>query len=218
MPSVVFTFGRMNPPTRGHEILVNKVLETAKKFSCDHEIVVSTSHDSVRNPLSPEKKLSYLLEYFPNVNITPATKEYPSIFHNIKRLNADYDKLYIVCGFDRIKEYEKFIQKYNGIEYDYKHIEIIESGNLETRETFSGTLVRNLISSDKIKNLLNRLCELYSGDEKEIIEFMENQTKDNSLMMILNSFIKNKDPLIKYYLLLDLHYVINNSKKVLSKA
>ena len=43
--TVVIAFGRMNPPTIGHGVLVDKVLSEASKHNADHFIFASTSQD-----------------------------------------------------------------------------------------------------------------------------------------------------------------------------
>ena len=55
--TVVFSYGRFNPYTIGHELLVNRVKDIAKSVSADHIIALSKSKDSKNNPLSIDKKL-----------------------------------------------------------------------------------------------------------------------------------------------------------------
>ena len=53
--SIAFTFGRFNPPTIGHEKLINKV----KSVRADeYRIYLSRSEDPKKNPLSPRQKLA----------------------------------------------------------------------------------------------------------------------------------------------------------------
>jgi len=96
------TFGRMNPPTRGHEKLVNKVKELAGDG--DHHIFTSQTHDPRRNPLSPEQKHGYLKSSFPDTNIVSQ----PSPFHALHQLQDDgYKDVTVVVGADRIGEFER---------------------------------------------------------------------------------------------------------------
>ena len=46
---MVYTFGRMNPPTIGHGVVMKKIQKMAK--GNDHRIYVSQSQDSKKNPL-----------------------------------------------------------------------------------------------------------------------------------------------------------------------
>jgi hypothetical protein len=112
---VVFAFGRMNPPTAGHEALVNKVKSVAKAKRAHHEIVLSGSQDAKKNPLSPDKKLEHARTMFPDTNISSATPDQPTLMHHLTRLHrSGHDHLHMVAGGDRIPEYKKLIDKYNG--------------------------------------------------------------------------------------------------------
>ena len=65
----VLAFGRMNPPTVGHEKLVDKVHEIAKKHDAIHAVVLSHSQDAKKNPLDVETKVKHAKKAFPNTNI-----------------------------------------------------------------------------------------------------------------------------------------------------
>lgn len=133
---VVFSFGRMNPPTTGHEKLVNTVLDTAKKYGAHHEIVLSHSHDNDKNPLTPEQKIKHAKRFFPGVNITSASKEAPTLMHHLTRLHkAGHDHAIIVAGGDRVEEYKNLVHKYNGapsksgvVPFHFKHITFVSAG------------------------------------------------------------------------------------------
>ena len=78
----VLAFGRMNPPTVGHEKLVDKVHEIAKKHDAIHAVVLSHSQDAKKNPLTVEQKVKHAKKAFPNTNIVGASKEKPTIMHH----------------------------------------------------------------------------------------------------------------------------------------
>ena len=72
---VVFAFGRMNPPTTGHGVLVDKVHELAKKHGAYHEIVLSGSQDKKKNPLDVSTKVKHAKRFFPHTNIKAASQK-----------------------------------------------------------------------------------------------------------------------------------------------
>ena len=63
--TAVFTFGRFNPPTIGHQKLLQRVLRVAKQKGGDAHIFGSFSQDKKKNPLSHTDKMKYLKEMFP---------------------------------------------------------------------------------------------------------------------------------------------------------
>ena len=60
----VMSFGRMNPITKGHEKLVNKVQQVARQVGGSHHIVLSHSQDKNKNPLSSADKLKHAKKHF----------------------------------------------------------------------------------------------------------------------------------------------------------
>jgi predicted kinase len=128
---VVMAFGRMNPPTSGHEKLVNKVKELADKHNAPHHIVLSHSQDATKNPLSAEQKVKHASRAFPGTNVEAASKEMPTFFHHAKRLyDAGHRHLIMVAGSDRAKEYHELLHKYNGKEghFNFDKIEVKSAG------------------------------------------------------------------------------------------
>lgn len=131
---VVMTFGRMNPPTIGHEKLVNAVKKIANDYKAPHHIIVSHSTDAKKNPLDIASKVKHAKRFFPGANIEHSTKEAPTFLQHAARLNQmGHDHLVMVAGSDRIPEYEKKLNQYNGTGpgklFNFKKIEIKSAGH-----------------------------------------------------------------------------------------
>lgn len=126
---VVFSYGRMNPPTAGHGVLVSKVQELAKERKAKHRIVLSRSQDPEKNPLTPEEKEKHAKRMFPGANIEAADEKNPTVIAQMKRLEADgHDHVTVVVGSDRVEEMKKLLDSYNGKEYKFKKIEVVSAG------------------------------------------------------------------------------------------
>ena len=63
-PIVVFSFGRMNPPTIGHEKLVDKINAVAKQNNAMPHLYLSQSYDSKKNPLPYATKIALAKKAF----------------------------------------------------------------------------------------------------------------------------------------------------------
>lgn len=127
----VFAFGRMNPPTTGHGALVDKVKEIAKANNADHSIVLSHSQDPEKNPLTGEQKLKHARRFFPGANIDVADSENPTFMHQLKKLHKQgVTHVTMVAGSDRVDEYKKLLDKYNGPngEFNFKKINVVSAG------------------------------------------------------------------------------------------
>jgi hypothetical protein len=121
----------MNPPTVGHGALVDKVRELAAMNKAGHTIVISHSQDPEKNPLSPEQKIKHAKRMFPGANISAATSEEPTFIHQLKKLHKQgVTHATMVAGSDRIDEYKKLLDKYNGPngEFNFKSINVVSAG------------------------------------------------------------------------------------------
>lgn len=130
----VLSFGRMNPPTIGHEKLINAVKSKAAELGADHEIVLSHSQDPKKNPLSAEEKLGHARTMFPGTNFSTSSKEAPSFMHHIKRAaDQGYKHLVIVVGSDRVPNIEHMANAYNGKEYHFHSIRVESAGERDEK-------------------------------------------------------------------------------------
>lgn len=130
----VLAFGRMNPPTAGHEKLVDKVHQVAKEHNAEHHVVLSHSQDKKKNPLSPEDKVKHAKRAFANTNISASSKDKPTILHHAADMHkAGVKHLHVVAGSDRHEAMHELLHKYNGQKsghghYNFKSITVHSSG------------------------------------------------------------------------------------------
>jgi len=122
-------FGRFNPPTTGHERLMNKVKQVAGKGN--YEIYPSRSNDPAKNPLDPDTKIGYMQQMFPqhakHIMNNPNTR---TIFDALKGASERGAKsVNIVVGQDRQKEFENLANKYNNKLYKFDRINVISAGD-----------------------------------------------------------------------------------------
>lgn len=130
---VVFAFGRMNPITTGHSLVVDKVKEIANKYKATTLIVLSHSQDKNKNPLSPAQKLKHARRFFPTVNFAVASSEEPNFLTQAARLHKKgFQHLHMVAGSDRVAEFKRLLEKYNGTKegdlFNFKSIEVVSAG------------------------------------------------------------------------------------------
>ena len=145
----VMTFGRMNPPTTGHEKLIHKTHSVAQKVGAKAHIVLSHSHDKKNNPLPQRNKINYVKKIHNGVHVTGSSKQHPNFLSHAKKLHqAGHDHLHVVAGSDRVGEYKKVLNKYNGHKdhYNFKSITVHSAGqrdpDSEGTSGISGTKMR----------------------------------------------------------------------------
>lgn len=123
---IVVGFGRMNPPTIGHQKMVDRMHSIAKKVGGTAELHLSHSMDSKKNPLGYEKKHELAHAAFGDIVKKSNNK---SVFDTLKDANTRGDHLHMVGGQDRADEYKKIINKYNGSEhFNFKSVTFHNAG------------------------------------------------------------------------------------------
>jgi len=123
--TLVVTFGRFNPPTSGHELLLNKVSKVAKGVT--YRIYASQSNDPKKNPLEYKDKIKFMRKMFPkHARSIIFDKKVRNFFDILNVAYADgFRKAIVVVGSDRVKEFDKVLNKYNGVKgrhgmYDFE--------------------------------------------------------------------------------------------------
>lgn len=108
----VFVFGRMNPPTLGHELLIAKAIEVGRAEHSDTFVILSKTQDAKKNPISYHDKLAAINAALPRVNFIDSEK-IKTIFDAVQFLiDSGYTDLILVCGSDRSAEYDTLFNKY----------------------------------------------------------------------------------------------------------
>ena len=128
LDTLTLAFGRFNPPTAGHE----KLIQAADKASAggDMKIYPSRTQDNKKNPIDPDMKVSYMRKMFPtykdNIINDPQMR---SIFDVLVAASEEgYKSVNIVVGSDRLGEFESLAMKYNGDIYNFDEIKTISAG------------------------------------------------------------------------------------------
>lgn len=131
MKHVVVTWGRFNPPTIGHEKLIEKVSEIAKSKKADYFIFPTHTNDKKKNPLKSDKKVEYMKLMFPshkdNIIYDPSLNVIEKMLIHIQDLG--YEEITWVAGSDRVPEYQtRWAEQYNGKNYYFPFFEVVSAG------------------------------------------------------------------------------------------
>lgn len=112
---VTFTFGRFNPPTTGHEKLLNAVAKVAR--GSKYMVFASQSNDAKKNPLDYTTKVKYMRKMFPkHARSIMLDNSVRSVFDILTKLyDQGYNKVNMVVGSDRVPEFEALTNKYNNV-------------------------------------------------------------------------------------------------------
>jgi hypothetical protein len=173
----VMAYGRMNPPTAGHEKLVNKIHDEADKRNASHELILSASHQTKdgSNPLPPDVKLKYAKLAFPKTNIKVADKVRPTVLHHASHAYEQGARKLVLAGGEDRKPMHELLQKYNGQKgahgyYKFDKIEFADAGARDPKakgtEGISGTKLRGHAAAGEQKEFESHLSSQMKPEHK----------------------------------------------------
>ena len=129
--SIVFTFGRFNPPTIGHGKLLDKMNSVRADVK---RVYLSKSEDSDKNPLKFRQKISLMKRMFPRYANQIVTSNSNQIFEIAVELHKqNFTEIFMVVGSDRVREFETTLNKYNDVKarhgyYNFDNINVLSAG------------------------------------------------------------------------------------------
>ena len=173
--TVVFSFGRLNPPTIGHQKLLQKIVQIAKKAGGQAKLFVSISQDAKKNPLTASKKISYIKKMFPKEARQIEIKDVQTVLDVAVDSHGKYDNLVMVVGSDRVNDFKSLLNKYNGVDsqhgyYKYKDIQIVSAGerdpDAEGATGMSASKMRAAAASGDYESFALGLPDTYKDGKK----------------------------------------------------
>ena len=133
--TAVFTFGRFNPPTTGHEKLLKVLMNTASKQRGDYYVFMSHSQDKKKNPLSHDQKMMFMKLMFPKHRSAMIKSKARNALEALVQLHdmKKYSRIVMVVGSDRVADFNTLLNRYNGEDvkhgfYQFDEIKVVSAG------------------------------------------------------------------------------------------
>ena len=155
--TAVFAFGRFNPPTIGHQKLLDKVISMAKQVNGKGFIFLSQKQNNKTDPLTFREKQDYLKIFYPDLSIGDAGVK--TIIQALQKIQAEgRTRIIMIAGSDRVAEFQKLLNQYNGKPdkqgndlYKFDSIDVVSAGERDPdQEGASGA------SASKARELANK--------------------------------------------------------------
>jgi nicotinic acid mononucleotide adenylyltransferase len=132
--TAVFAFGRFNPPTIGHQKLLDKVLSMSQQVNGKGYIFLSQKQNNKTDPLSFQEKQSYIQQFYPNLVVGDASVK--TIVQALQKIQAEgRTRIVMIAGSDRVMEFQKLLNQYNGKPdkagndlYKFDDIDVVSAG------------------------------------------------------------------------------------------
>lgn len=164
----IFTFGRFNPPTIGHQKMLQKILDVANEERGDPYIFVSHTQDKKKNPLSYDQKIDYMKQMFPEMEEfkLPETEVKTPYVAATYLQEYGYKKLIMVVGSDRVEGFTKML---GGLKERFDEIRVISAGerdpDAEGLEGMSASKMRLFAKSGDLSEFQKGLPVSFDGRE-----------------------------------------------------
>ena len=182
--TIFFTFGRMNPPTTGHEKLMNEL--SKKSGRNPYRVFLSQSSDNKKNPLDYNYKVKTVRKFFPkHARSVMLDKKVKNVFDAVTKLyDEGYKNINMVVGSDRTNEFKKLLEKYNGVKgrhglYKFNKINVISAGDRDPdADDVSG------MSASKMRKLAS------DGDFTQFSQGLPRSVSNNEAKKVYNEVRK----------------------------
>ena len=169
--SIAFAFGRFNPPTIGHE----KLMDMTRGANRNYRIYASQTQDAKRNPLTHTKKVKYMKDMFPvHKRKISRDKLATAIDVLVKLYKEKYTDVVMIAGSDRVAEFDNLLKRYNGKKaahgfYKFKSIRVVSAGerdpDAEGLSGMSASKMRKAAQDNKFGAFKQGLPKKYKGRE-----------------------------------------------------
>tara|TARA_Y100000389_G_scaffold188857_1_gene211906 strand:- start:686 stop:1858 length:1173 start_codon:yes stop_codon:yes gene_type:complete len=178
--TAVFAFGRFNPPTIGHQKLLDKVISMANQVNGKGYVFLSQKQNNKTDPLTFKEKQDYLQMFYPQLAIGDASVK--TIIQALQKIQAEgRTRIVMIAGSDRVVEFQKLLNQYNGKPdkagndlYKFDSIDVVSAGERDPdQEGASGA------SASKARELANK------GQEHEFSKVIMGGNTGKKLYSIL---------------------------------
>ena len=182
--TAVFAFGRFNPPTIGHQKLLDKVMAMTKQVNGKGYVFLSQKQNNKTDPLTFKEKQDYMKMFYPQLAIGDAGVK--TIIQALQKIQAEgRTRIVMIAGSDRVMEFQKLLNQYNGKPdkagndlYKFDSIDVVSAGERDPdQEGASGA------SASKARELANK------GQEHEFSKIIMGGNTGKKLYNILQDRI-----------------------------
>jgi len=182
--TAVFVFGRFNPPTIGHQKLLNKVISMTKQVNGKGYVFLSQKQNNKTDPLTFKEKQDYLQMFYPQLAIGDAGVK--TIIQALQKIQAEgRTRIVMIAGSDRVAEFQKLLNQYNGKPdkagndlYKFDSIDVVSAGERDPdQEGAAGA------SASKARELANK------GQEHEFSKIIMGGNTGKKLYSIIQDRI-----------------------------
>jgi len=145
----------MNPPTTGHQLLVNKLIALAQTSKSTPRVYLSHSVGK-KDPLPYDKKIAFARAAFGAIVRKSNSKNVIQILKDLEE--EGFTHVTMVVGSDRVPDFTRLLNTYNGKEYTFEKIDVKSAGERDPDADdvtgMSASKMRALAKDEKVAEFL----------------------------------------------------------------
>jgi hypothetical protein len=170
----------MNPPTIGHEKLVKRLVDVARRAKADPMIFLSHTQDKKRNPLDYNTKIRITQRAFGKIVKKTPARSVIQVLQQLEKIG--YKQITMVVGSDRVIEFKSLFDKYNGRDFTFDKINVVTAGqrdpDAEGVEGMSASKVRALAIDGDYENFKRALPKIPETDKKKVFNMIKRMNEE----------------------------------------
>lgn len=182
--TMYFTFGRFQPPTKGHGNSFDVIKKAAESAGADYRIYLSQSQDKKGdNPLPASEKKKWIAKMFPvhrdHIFEDPAIRTPTHVLQDIEscvdKNGQSYYHVVMMVGSDRVAAFQ-WIKKHNDKDYCFTTMEVRSTGDRDPdgdSYKISGTNQRRYAYQNNLADFRKGIPSLInSKDAKKLMDLI----------------------------------------------
>jgi len=205
--TAVFAFGRFNPPTIGHQKLLDKVISMAKQVNGKGYVFLSQKQNNKTDPLTFKEKQDYMKMFYPQLAIGDAGVK--TIIQALQKIQAEgRTRIVMIAGSDRVMEFQKLLNQYNGKPdksgndlYKFDSIDVVSAGerdpDLEGAAGASASKARELANKGQEHEFSKVIMGGNTGKKLyDILQDRLGKQIDENNKKLYNEAMENAKPIV----------------------
>ena len=171
-------WGRMNPPTIGHEKLLDALKD--KAGTNPYRIYLTQTQDNKKNPIPFVQKVKFARKGFPQyARQIMLDRKLKSMFDMATAVyDEGFKKLVVVAGSDRVREFDVTLNKYNGKKgrhgfYNFQNISVVSAGQRDEEsegvDGVSGTKLRKMATDGDFGKFAQKMPKRLSNADSKAV-------------------------------------------------
>jgi len=203
--TAVFAFGRFNPPTIGHEKLIDILRAVAQKNDARPYLFLSHKQNSKTDPLTYQEKVNYIKSTGKFGDIEIGDEAVNTIVQALQKLmNEGRTRVIMIAGSDRVNSFKQFLNQYNkqtdkkgNLVFDFDYVDVVSSGERDPDEdgvTGASASKAREAAVDGDFDTFSKIV-MNSRDSKKLYQILQDRIKTK--VAVNNEQLYNEDEMAK---------------------